>query len=63
MTTDGTTWSPSSVGAAAEEHALVDDRRVDGRVGEEAEQERAQQAAHQVDGDDVEAVVELERPA
>ena len=32
-----------------------------GAVGEEAEQDRADEAADEVDGDDVEAVVELER--
>ncbi len=49
------------LGATAVEQALVDDRAVDRGLGEEAEQQRADEPADEVHGDDVEAVVELER--
>ena len=64
VTTEATIWSSSSVGTAAEEHALVGrPTALIGAVGEEAEQDRTDEPTDEVDGDDVEAVVELERPS
>ena len=60
VTTEATTWSHEQLGAAAEEEALVDDQLVHRAVGEEAEQQGADEAADEVDADDVEGVVVAE---
>src|SRR5450756_338782 len=46
--------------AATEQQTLVRDRRVDGHGGDEADEQRADDAAHVVHRDDVERVVVLE---
>ena len=53
-------WSPISSQLAVDEHALVRDRGVERRVGEQAEQQRADDPADEVHADDVERVVVAE---
>ena len=55
-----TSWSPISSQLPLDEHALVHDRRVEGPVGEQPEQQRADEPADEVHADDVERVVVAE---
>ena len=59
VATTATTWSPNSATTSVHEHPVAP-AGFDRLVGEEPEEQRPDDAAHEVDADDVECVVEAE---